>query len=309
MSETSTIAAIRTMAAGLLEHPLLDPTPTTELRKRIQRRHRRRAFEIGGCTLIIAVAIALLVTSLPIANDDHPSIRPSVNLASFVRTSVAVPDSVLEAVGHPSVATPLIAIHRQPSLTDEGKPVLVYVGSGACPSCAYQQWALLVALSRFGSFSNLGQFVIPPSTSGPPLPLSWSFAGSTYTSSVLNFEPAEVSPLATTGPNGNVLPPQAMNRLQRKAIDRLEGGSSVTQSFPFTDIANRFWDHGFAVRPSNTWYTLLQGLSLDQVAADLSHPSSPVAQVIDGAANYMIGDICAVAGKKSAPICFYDTKT
>jgi hypothetical protein len=194
-------------------------------------------------------------------------------------------------------------------LKDGGKPAIVYVGSAACPSCAYQQWALLIALSRFGSFSNLGQFVFPAMSEGTPLPVSWSFEGSTYTSSVLTFDPAEIAPFPTTASGGKLLQPQILNQIQAKAIDDLEGSSSDGQSLPFTDIANRFWDYGFAVRPSNTWYALLQGLSLGQVAADLNDPSSPVARVIDGAANYMIGDICAVVGRKGAPICSYDRKT
>lgn len=180
------------------------------------------------------------------------------------------------------------------------------MGSGLCPSCAYQQWALLVALSRFGTFSNLGQFVFPSVSEGTPLPVSWSFAGSTYGSSVLIFDPAEIAPLRTTSSGGALVPPQSLDSLQTNAIDDLEGPSSVNQSLPFTDIANRYWDYRFAANPSNNWYTLLQGLSLGQVAADLSNPSSPVARIIDGAANYLIGDICAV-GTPSAPICLYDS--
>jgi hypothetical protein len=297
------------MAAELREHPLLDPTPIAELRKRNQRRRRRQLRRAGGGALTVALVVGLLVTLLPTTTRYGPRIGPSINVASFVQTSVNVPDSVLEAVGHPATATPLKAVQGRSPLTVGGKPVIVYVGDGACPGCAFQQWALLVALSRFGSFSNLGQFVIPPQSSGPRLPLSWSFAGSTYTSSLLTFEPAEAGPFATTASNGEVLPPETMNPLQQNAIDALEGPTIETQSYPFTDISNRFWDYGFEGEASDAVYTVLQRLSLDQVATDLNNPTSPVAQVIDGAANYLIGDICSIVGAQNAPICSYDTKT
>ena len=59
---------------------------------------------------------------------------------------------------------------------------------------------------------------------------------------------------------------------------------------PFVDIANRFTAIGVS-------------LSLDQIAADLSSPSSPVARAIDGAVNYLIAALCEVTGRHAAPIC------
>jgi hypothetical protein len=93
--------------------------------------------------------------------------------------------------------------------------------------------------------------------------------------------------------------------LQQAAYNALEGIDPKSQGIPFTDIANRFWIPGSqaAMGPDN----VLQGLSLAQIAADLSKPSSPVAQLIDGAANYLIADICAVVGTQSVPICSFDS--
>jgi hypothetical protein len=36
-----------------------------------------------------------------------------------------------------------------------GKPLVVYIGAEYCPFCAAQRWPLVVALSRFGTFSGL----------------------------------------------------------------------------------------------------------------------------------------------------------
>ena len=49
------------------------------------------------------------------------------------------------------------------------------------------------------------------------------------------------------------------------------------------------------------------GLSLDQIATDLHDPSNPVAQALDGSANYLIAALCSVAGQGAAPICASST--
>jgi hypothetical protein len=42
-----------------------------------------------------------------------------------------------------------------PPLTENGKPEVLYVATEFCPYCVAENWALIVALSRFGSFSGL----------------------------------------------------------------------------------------------------------------------------------------------------------
>jgi Domain of unknown function (DUF929) len=43
----------------------------------------------------------------------------------------------------------------QAALTASGKPEVLYTGAGFCPYCAAVRWPLIVALSRFGTFSGL----------------------------------------------------------------------------------------------------------------------------------------------------------
>ena len=44
-------------------------------------------------------------------------------------------------------------------------------------------------------------------------------------------------------------------------------------------------------------------LTLDQIASQLDDPSSPVAQAVDGTANYLIAAMCSVTSISAAPIC------
>jgi hypothetical protein len=73
-----------------------------------------------------------------------------------------VPASVLDEV---AVGT---AMHEPskitaPALTVDGKPRVLDVGAEYCPYCATEKWALVVALSRFGTFTGLGQTEPSPS--------------------------------------------------------------------------------------------------------------------------------------------------
>ena len=48
---------------------------------------------------------------------------------------------------------------------------------------------------------------------------------------------------------------------------------------------------------------MLHGLSWSTVATDLSNPSSPVAQAVDGTANYITAAICKMTGNQPASAC------
>ena len=48
---------------------------------------------------------------------------------------------------------------------------------------------------------------------------------------------------------------------------------------------------------------VLDGLSWSTIATDLSNPSSPVAQAVDGTANYITAAICKMTGNQPASAC------
>jgi hypothetical protein len=60
---------------------------------------------------------------------------------------------------------------------------------------------------------------------------------------------------------------------------------------------------GRNIRTAGANPAVLEGLSLDQIAADLSQPSSPVTKSVDGAANYLIAALCAETGCHRPTIC------
>jgi hypothetical protein len=215
------------------------------------------------------------------------STSPSPGTAALAPSVVAaldVPASTLDAVGRSSSVLPPSRVgDGSIGRGADGKPLITYVGAEYCPYCAAERWALAVALSRFGTFTNLAgthsasQDVFPDTQ-------TLSFYGSHYTSAYVDFQSVEQTTNAPVdGSYPTLQTPTAQERALMATYDS-EG------SIPFLDIANRFVVTGSSYSPQ-----VLQGLSRDQIAAQLSNPKSAVAQAIDGAANEITAAIASVA--------------
>jgi hypothetical protein len=295
------MSELRRMAQDLLDRPLVDPPSTADLRRRSRARRSRNALGGGTALVVTALVVTILVTTLSGPSAPPTALLGPNKLASFIQAGVSVPDSVLEAVGLPSLVNVPEALSGRPALTDAGKPAVVYIGAEYCPYCAVDRWALVVALSRFGSFSNLGQVISSATDVVFPGLQSWTFHGSSYSSPYLTFDPAEIYS-ATQGPSGGFTPLDTLSPLQRQTMDTydvspLGGLQPGEHGYPFIDVGNRF------VINTTASPTPLEGLTANQIAADLSDPSSLVAQTIDGSANYLIAALCQITGVNAAPIC------
>jgi hypothetical protein len=67
---------------------------------------------------------------------------------------------------------------------------MIYVGAEFCPYCASERWALVSALSRFGTFEGLAPTRSAVNDGNIP---TVTFTESTYTSEYLSFEAYETS--------------------------------------------------------------------------------------------------------------------
>ena len=151
--------------------------------------------------------------------------------------------------------------------------MITYVGAEYCPFCAAERWALAVALSRFGTFSNLSG-THSSDTDEFPDTQTLSFYGSSYSSPYVDFQPVEEATNRPAGAGYQTL--QTPTAAQSALVAKYDPQGSI----PFLDIANRYVVTGSSFSPQ-----VLQGLSRSQIAADLSDPNSAVAQAIDGTAN------------------------
>jgi thiol-disulfide isomerase/thioredoxin len=213
-------------------------------------------------------------------------------LAPSVAASLNVPATTLDRVGlSASVLAPSATGDSGPILrAADGKPVVTYIGAEYCPYCAAERWAIAVALSRFGTFSNLSA---THSTTNDVYPdtQTLSFYGSQYSSPYLDFQPVEEA--TNQAVNG------AYPTLQRPTTEQsnLLARFDQQESIPFLDIGNKYVVVGSSFSPQ-----VLAGLSQAQIAQQLDDPSSPVAQAIDGAANELTAAICQVTGQQPSSV-------
>ena len=67
---------------------------------------------------------------------------------------------------------------------------MLYVGAEYCPFCAMERWALIGALSRFGTFTGVTETTSSSTDVHPDTP-TFSFKDAKYTSDVVAFEAVE----------------------------------------------------------------------------------------------------------------------
>jgi thiol-disulfide isomerase/thioredoxin len=266
---------------------------------------RRRILIAGGSILAVIIVIVAFIVIKASSSPSKPTTTTSSSangptgsaLASVVAKVTSVPASTLNTVGIGGgavSATPQTIKGSPAALTSGGKPEMLYMGAEYCPYCAAERWSMIVALSRFGTFSGLatvhsgikdGAGDAEPDPSTP----TWTFVNAKYTSKYLTFTPVEMQtniPDATTGSYTTLQTPTSA---QNALITKYDAAPYTTEAgaIPFVDFGNKYLIIGASYDPG-----VLAGLSWSTVATDLHNPSSPVAQAVDGTANYITAAIC-----------------
>jgi hypothetical protein len=283
--------------------PAPEPASTTTLR------HIPRRYLALG---LIVVAIVLLGALVLVRDNSGPSTTSTVETfspapSSLVSTMTSVPASVYNGVG---VSSPTIPV-QAPQDAGNGKaplwlatadggaplPVVFFYGAEFAPYPAAQRWPLILALSRFGTFNQLGLMQSSASTAFAGLSTFtfWNMSSTPlYTSKYLIFESVErYSSLNPTG--GRYLSLQTPDSKQAAAITSYGQGANT---FALTDVANRYVLNGASFAPG-----VLTGLSQNQIAGDLSTPASPLTQAVVTATNEITASICAVDRDEPGAVC------
>ena len=155
---------------------------------------RRILIASGSIVVVIAVVVAFIVIKANNKPATNSSNGPTgAALASVVSKVTNVPASTLDKIGDGGGAFSgkIQSVNGGTPLTSGGKPEVLYMGAEYCPYCAAERWSMIVALSRFGTFSGLS--TIHSSTTDTPANIpTWTFHGSSYTSKYLTFTPVEM---------------------------------------------------------------------------------------------------------------------
>jgi hypothetical protein len=280
-----------------------------------RRQERRNRLLIAGSA--VAVVVIIVVAFVVFKTNNKPSttsgssaaVPTGAAIAPVISQITSVPAATLDSVGSGggAVTGKINTINGGTALTANGKPEMVYMGAEYCPYCAAERWSMVVALSRFGTFSGLtathsaakngnGQAEVFPNTS------TWTFFGSSYTSSYLTFTPVEMQTNIGDPKTGGYTTLQAPTSAQNALLTKFDAPPYVSSAnagaIPFVDFGNKYLIVGASYDPGT-----LAGLSWSQIGADLSNASSPVAKAVDGAANYITAAICKLTNDQPATAC------
>ncbi|MGI3780411.1 MAG: DUF929 family protein [Janthinobacterium lividum] len=245
--------------------------------------------------LVVAALVVVKVTGVTDRSAAPPAVAGTA-ADQVVAAVTAVPAATLDQVGAGSGVTPPKRIDA-PALTADGKPRVLYVGAEYCPYCAAERWAVVVAMSRFGTYSGLGQTASAAHDVFPSTP-TLSFHGSSYTGGTVAFTGVETESNTVSG--SGYAPLDSLSAADEQVFSTYNAPPYVDSagSIPFVDIGGKYLVSGASFTPQ-----VLHGLTHEQVAAALSDPTSPVAQSVDGAANVITAAVCSTTQQQPAAVC------
>jgi hypothetical protein len=238
---------------------------------------------VGGVAIV--VVIALLIGTMVGGSSSGQTIPTGQAAADIVQTVTSVPLSTAAPIGSGSVTARPKKLTGAP-LTQDGKPEVLFIGAEYCPFCATERWAMVVALSRFGTFSNLA-FTESTGNDVYPNTPTFTFRDATYTSPYIDFAAVE-----TADRSGNPLQtPTSDQAATWQALD-------PNRTIPFVDIGGAYLINGATFDPA-----VLQGKSARQIADALGDPNSATAKGVLGAANDITAAICTTTNNQPADVC------
>jgi thiol-disulfide isomerase/thioredoxin len=254
------------------------------------RKNSNLPFLIGAAALVIVLVLVIALVRNSGSSSSSGALR-SPAPAALVAKVRGVTDATINTVGQGSVTTAQMPTPSKDTspLTKAGKPEMLYLGAEYCPYCATERWAMVNALSRFGTFTGLN--VTRSSASDQPASIpTFSFYQSTYTSQYLAFTSIETQTNKFNGSTyGTLETPTA-------AQSAIVTANDPNGSIPFIDIGGKY------ITTDATYdFSVLQGKTWDEIAAELTN--SATTKGVVGAANAITAAICKVTNNKPTNVC------
>ena len=237
---------------------------------------------VGGLALLIGIFLVIRWYTTPVA----PSALAPNTTGQVVATITGLPASELETVGKGTANNLIKPVSGTALVGTTGKPEVFFYGGEFCPYCAAVRWPLIIALSRFGTFSGLQTTTSSSSDVYPNTP-TLTFRNATFTSQYIDFRSVE-------GTDRDHNPLQSPTAAEQQLIDRYDTGGTI----PFVDFGNRNVLSGATYSPD-----LIGGMSWQSVADSLKQTDSTQARAILGSANLISAAICKMTGDQPASVC------
>lgn len=208
--------------------------------------------------------------------------------ASVSRLVTDVPVTTLNAIGAGKEWKQLtVKKLKGASLKVNDLPEVLMGSVAWCPHCAVTNWAVAIALSRFGAVTGL--HVVDTGTVFKSLKhvKGISFYKSRYASSLLSFTDV----ILQTNKGKNFEKPTKAQGKAFESFDRVG-------NFPAIDVGGAYGFVNSAFDPS-----VIAHKSAPQIAQSLAAPTSPIAIDIDGFANVLTAAICTQTAQAPSSVC------
>ena len=175
--------------------------PRVSARQLAQRQRQRNIrLAMGGTGGVLAVVVVIVLVLLLSGNGSPTDTGAYAIPQSAINEVTAVPVNQLvtqamavaeSTSSNPGALPPEKLPSSNPALSVGGKPAFIYMGGEYCPYCAAERWSLVMALSKFGTFSGLKGTTSSATDVDASTP-TFSFYGSKFTSRYITFEPVEL---------------------------------------------------------------------------------------------------------------------
>ncbi len=281
----------------------------TRSRSAARARRRRSKLAVGAGLVVLAMVAALAIAYAgggagpPVATGASASGTYAVAPATL-RPLENVPAAALKeaATSSPKAAQPPMALPLSAAaLSSGGKPEVLYIGANYCPYCAAERWALLSALSKFGTFSALRGTASSETDGVNPGTPTVTFAGSVYRSSYLDFVAVETQG-SVAGPDGKYPLLDKMSSAQSALFSKYDSSPYVPPGeaggIPFLDLGGRYYFVGSQYDASH-----IAGWDFDRAAAYLATGSNPTSVAMRAAAGQLVDDMCRLTGAQPKTSC------
>lgn len=175
-------------------------------------------------------------------------------------------------------------------VTLENQPYFLYVGAQFCPFCAAERWSIVKALSRFGTWSDLGPDTSADEEAGFSRIPTYSFVGAGYESKYITFGHKEIADRL-----GRPIPGQELTAFEQKWFNQYDPTGGV----PFLFIGGKYVQIASGYSPN-----LLAGKTFAEVKKSLdANENSQLIQAINQEADILTAYLCESTNNEPKDVC------
>jgi hypothetical protein len=256
-----------------------------QLRAEAARKDRQRTQVIAASVAVVVVIIAVVV-GVVISNRPKDAPAAASGGAAALATLEKLPATLFDKAPAPSPAQAPTKLQGGTALTQDGKPKVLYIGAEYCPFCAMERWALIGALSRFGTFTGVTETTSSSTDVHPNTP-TFSFKDAKFTSDVVAFQAIE-----TQDREGKPL--QTLDGENLALFQKFNPGGGI----PWVTYGGTHATDGATVDAN-----AFEGKTYDQIIAGIQDPTSDIGKTVTPAINMITAQICSQTDGKPANVC------